>query len=281
MKLKITLLMLFYISSLTSVLAVSIKIKKDVVYQVGSNSVRKQLDIYYPKDISQAKDVLVFIHGGSWDSGKKEIYWWMGRNFASKNVVTVIINYPLAPDAGYEEMASASALAIKWVKDSVANYGGNPERIFAMGHSAGGHLAALIDVDNRFFAEQQIANPLKGIILNDGFGLDMEEYLQKAEDNVQTKSFLKTFTENPENWKKGSPLTYFDQIKNPYLILVGGETYPAIKIQSKRLYEKLTEVNKAVTYKIIPKKTHVPMISQMIFGANSLYTEIINFMASH
>ena len=153
--------MLFYLSSLSSVLAVSIKIKKDISYPSATKSTRNQLDVYYPKDVSQAKDVLVFIHGGSWDSGKKDIYWWMGRNFASKNVVTVIINYPLSPAAGYEDMARDCASAIKWVKDSISTYGGNHERIFAMGHSAGGHLEALIDLDPRFFAEQQIAKWVK------------------------------------------------------------------------------------------------------------------------
>ncbi|MFM6976103.1 MAG: alpha/beta hydrolase [Sphingobacteriaceae bacterium] len=282
MKLKLALLMLFYISSLTSVLAVSIKIKKDVVYPTSVSTDRNVLDIYYPKDITQAKDVLVFIHGGAWDSGKKDIYWWLGRNFANKNVVTVIINYPLSPNAGYEQMATASASALKWVKDSIANYGGNPERIFAMGHSAGGHLSALIDMDPRFFAEQQIANPLRGVILNDGFGLDMNEYLSQADKtDGHNPSFLKTFTENPENWKKGSPLTYFDQIKHPYLILVGGETYPAIQIQSKRLFDRLTEAKKSVQYQVVPKKTHVPMISQMVFGANPLYQQIIDFMKNN
>ena len=281
MKLKLAFLMLFYLSSLSSVMAVSIKIKKDISYPSATKSTRNQLDVYYPKDVSQAKDVLVFIHGGSWDSGKKDIYWWMGRNFASKNVVTVIINYPLSPAAGYEDMARDCASAIKWVKDSISTYGGNHERIFAMGHSAGGHLEALIDLDPRFFAEQQIANPLRGIILNDGFGLDMEQYLKLAEKNDQTTSFLKTFTTDPENWKKGSPLTYVDQLKHPYYILVGEETYEAIKVQSKRLFDLLTQAQKPVKYEVIPKKQHVPMISQMVFGANPLYQSIIDFMQSH
>lgn len=274
--------MLFYLSSLTSVLAVSIKIKKDLVYPTTVNTDRNRLDVYYPKDISQAKDVLVFIHGGGWDSGKKNIYWWIGRNFANKNVVTVIINYPLSPKAGYEQMATAAASALKWVKDSIANYGGNPERIFAMGHSAGGHLSALVDMDPRFFAAQNIANPLRGVILNDGFGLDMYEYLSQVDKKEgHNPSFLKTFTEEPQNWTKGSPLTYFDQIKNPYLILVGGETYPAIQIQSKRLYEMMKKSNKPVQYQEFPKKTHVPMISQLVFGANPLYQQIIDFMKAH
>ena len=282
MKIKLVILMLFYISSLNSVLAFSIKVKKDISYPSSSKVGRNQLDVYYPKDSAKPKDVLVFIHGGAWDSGKKDIYWWLGRNMASKGVVTVIINYPLSPQAGYEEMAESCVEALKWVKDSIANYGGNTERIFAMGHSAGGHLAALIDADPRFFASKQMNNPLKGVILNDGFGLDMFEYLSVSEKtDGHNPSFLKTFTENPENWKKGSPLTYFDQVKNPYYVLVGGETYEAIRIQSKRFYELMTAAQKPVKYEVLAKKKHVPMISQLIFGANPVYQSIIDFINTH
>lgn len=273
--------MLFYLTSFTSVFAISIKVKKEVNYPSSSTLGRNQLDIYYPKDVAQAKDVLVFIHGGAWDSGKKDIYWWLGRNMANKNVVTVIINYPLSPKANYADMAKSCAEALKWVKDSVAGYGGNPERIFAMGHSAGGHLAALIDMDNRYFETLGMSNPLRGVILNDGFGLDMEEYLTKAPKNDRTPSFLKTFGEDPANWKQGSPLTYFDQVKHPYYILAGEETYEAIRLQSKRFYDLLTAAGKPVKYEVLPKKTHVPMISQMVFGANSLYDQIIDFMQSN
>ena len=63
--------------------------------------------------------------------------------------------------------------------------------------------------------------------------------------------------------------------------MVGGETYEAIKLQSKRFYDMLTEAQKPVKYEVIPKKQHVPMISQLVFGANPLYQSIIEFMQSH
>lgn len=79
----------------------------------------------------------VFIHGGSWNSGSKETYWWLGKNLAHKNVASVIINYSLSPQYQYEKMTADCAAALKWVSDSIANYGGRAERIFVMGHSSG------------------------------------------------------------------------------------------------------------------------------------------------
>ena len=281
MKLRYLLFMFLYFNAFSSALFAKVKREKDIAYTNEINGRRNYLDVYHPEVNGKPKDVLVFIHGGSWNSGKKDTYWWLGRNFANKGIVEVNINYSLAPDYQYAQMATDAAAAIKWVKTHISEFGGNPERIFVMGHSAGGHLAALINSDPRFFREQGIENPIKGVILNDGFGLDMHEYLLQAVKNEQTASFLKTFSDDQENWKQGSPLTYLDNIKNPYLILVGERTYPAIKLQSKRLSDMLTDRKQPVVFKEIDKKKHVGMISQMFFAGNEMYGLILDFMAAH
>lgn len=254
-----------------------IRVQKDVNYASNDNKAYT-LNVYHQKDNVQNKDVVVFIHGGSWSSGKKETYWWLGRNLAKNNIVAAIINYPLAPNATYKEMAQASAQAVKWVIDSISNYGGNAERIFLMGHSAGGHLAELINADTQYFKTLGLSNPVKGVILNDAFGLDMEEYLNKAEKDSYYDDFTRTFSSDQKTWQIGSPLFYVNQIKNPHLIFYGSKTYPAIQIQSERIYQILKEQKVPVTLHVIEGKKHVPMIAQMIWGKNSLYKDIVNFL---
>lgn len=261
-----------------SITFAGIGVKRNIPYKGQEQNVRNLLDVYYPKKTDSSKDVLVFIHGGSWDSGKKDTYWWLGRNMAQKNVVSVIINYRLSPEAQFEKMAFDCADAVKWVKDSIAQFGGNPDRIFVMGHSAGGHLAALINNDVRFFNRIGIPNPIRAVILNDGFGMDMFEYLNVAENNKQTESFKNTFSTDVNLWKKGSPLFYLENVQNPYLIFVGENTYPAIKLQSDRLHKELTKANKRSEITIIDGKKHIGMIAQMIFKRNKMYTMILNFM---
>ncbi|HXH99153.1 MAG TPA: alpha/beta hydrolase [Sphingobacteriaceae bacterium] len=253
--------------------------EKNISYVNPATHHKNLLDVYHDKNTTSSKDVIVFIHGGAWNSGKKDTYFWLGKNFVRKNAVAVIINYGLAPDNQYEQMAGDCAAAVKWVKNNIKKYGGNPERIFVMGHSAGGHLASLIDLDPRFFAKQGIKNPIKGVILNDAFGLDMFEYLTKTEQDHYYRSFVKTFSPDQEVWKKASPLTYVSNIKNPYLIFAGGRTYPAIQIQSKRLADTLTATKHHVKYYKVGKKKHIGMITQMILGSNRLYRQIFEFMA--
>ncbi len=276
MRLKITIMIFAFLGQIFSGYA-QVKVKKNINY-VGNSNLANTLNVYYKKDSTKNNDVMVFIHGGSWSSGKKESYWWLGRNFAKKEIVAVIINYPLAPTATYKEMATASAKAIKWVKDNVVNYGGNPNRIFVMGHSAGAHLCQLINANPQYFAKEGIKNPIKGVILNDAFGLDMEEFLTKAEKNDAYNDFLRTFTTNKLEWKLGSPLHYVQNITNAQLIFYGSKTYPAIQIQSERIYKMLKQQNVPVQLKVINGKKHVGMMSQLIFGCNSLYKSILNFM---
>jgi len=264
---------------LQTVFARAIDINRNISYSsIPASGPENLLDVYYSKDKSSVKDVLVFIHGGSWNSGKKETYWWLGRNMARKDIVTIIINYSHNPATTYDKMAADCASALKWVSTNAGSYGGNKERIFVMGHSAGAHLSALIHSDPQYFKKEGIPDPIKGIILNDAFGLDMFEYLSKAETDGNTKSFLNTFSTDQEVWKVASPLYYLQNFDAPVLLFVGEKTYPAIKIQSERLRKELTESNRVTNLRIIPGKKHVPMIAQMIFPANELYNYILDFM---
>lgn len=261
----------------TILASAQVKKAKNISY-VDNKEEKNTLNVFYKDDGVNDKPVIVFIHGGSWSSGKKETYWWLGRNFARKGVVTVIINYPLAPNAGYEKMADDCALAVKWVKENIASYQGSGEKIFVMGHSAGAHLGELINADPQYFKHAGIKNPIKGLILNDPFGLDIHEYLTEAEKDDYYFDFLRTFTDQPNVWKLASPLAYVNNVKNAHLLFYGSKTYGAIKIQTPRFYEKLKANGVDVALHEIKGKSHVPMITQMIFGANDLYPTILAFI---
>ncbi|MEJ7558063.1 MAG: alpha/beta hydrolase [Pedobacter sp.] len=274
---KLALMWLAFLGMPLVVLA-KVKVEKNINYSSSVNDVRRQLDIYHKAKVDTAQDVLIFVHGGSWSSGKKDIYWWLGRNFARKGVVAVTINYGLAPDNQYGQMANDCATAVKWVVNHISEYGGNPKRIYLMGHSAGAHLAELINSDPQYFKALAIANPIRGVILNDPFGLDMREYLTQAEKDNNYFDFLRTFTKDQETWTKGSPLNYVSNVHNPHLLFYGEKTYPAIQIQTERLNKLLLEQKVPQEMHVIKNKKHVGMITQMIFRFNDLYDYALTFI---
>ena len=174
-------------------------------------------------------------------------------------------------------MAEDVAAAVKWVKQNITAYGGDSNRIFISGHSAGGHLAALVSIKEDYFKKEKIANPIKGVILIDAAGLDMYGYL-KEENLPEGDSFLNTFSNNPETWKAASPIYFLHNGMPPMLIYRGGKTYPSISGSNEKFTDSLKKYNTKFSYRILPGKKHVAMITQFFNPYNKRYKEMVDFM---
>ncbi|GGC13678.1 alpha/beta hydrolase [Dyadobacter sediminis] len=257
-----------------------ISVSKNVVYQKADKThAELSLNVFAPKKTETPKNVLVFFHGGNWNSGRKSQYAIFGRHWAKKDVVAVIADYPLSPGADFSDMVLASAKAVKWVKENISHSGGNAERIFVSGHSAGGHLAALISTDDRYFAKLEISNPIAGTILIDAAGLDMYGYL-KEEKFSSRHTYLNTFTSNPEKWKEASPIFHLHPAMPPMLIYSGGRTYSSISKSNLKFVTSIKSYAPETIYHVQNKKKHVAMILQFVNPLNRRYKEINAFMNS-
>jgi acetyl esterase/lipase len=283
MKLKNLLTSLVFgllFSGLTSCAFKSISRHKNITYQQAdkaTGSTEKKLNVFSPRKHKALKNVLVFIHGGGWTSGKKSLYNFFGSRMARKDVVMVIIDYPLAPNANYTHMARASARAVYWVKQNIEKYGGDPDNIFVSGHSAGGHLAALIAIKEAYFDSLKIDSPIKGAVLIDAGGLDMYGYLSQEKFGPD-HSYYKAFTNNPVYWKDASPLYHLHKDMPPMLIYRGEKSYPSIIKSTTKFVAALKEYTPEPNYHVLKHKKHVAMITQFFNPWNSRYDEIINFM---
>ncbi|TDB59838.1 alpha/beta hydrolase [Arundinibacter roseus] len=252
--------------------------KKDILYQPASSGQPEQrLDVYAPKKMNKPKPVLIFIHGGNWNSGKKSTYRFLGNSFARKGIVTLIIDYPLSPQATYQQMAEASARAVQWAVQNATTYGGDPKRVFVSGHSAGGHLAALIALDSAYFSTLSLSNPLAGVILIDAAGLDMYSYLMEKKYQ-RGHTYLATFGTDPATWKKASPRYHLNPDQPPFLIYRGEKTYESIEVSTEAFMEDFRKQVPSPDYFICKGKKHIPMITQFIFPWNPLYHQMIDFM---
>jgi acetyl esterase/lipase len=118
----------------------------DLAYGAGP---RQQLDVYAPIQAHGAP-VLLFWHGGSWKGGDKDRYRFVGARLARQGFVVAIPNYRLAPEAAFPAFEQDAALAVRWMRDHARDFGGDPARMFLSGHSAGGHIALLLALDDRY-----------------------------------------------------------------------------------------------------------------------------------
>jgi acetyl esterase/lipase len=244
---------------------------------------RHVLDVYAPKKAAPnaaGYPVVLFIHGGSWTSGNKNIYTFIGRRLAKKGVVAVIINYRLAPAVQVPEQAADCARALAWTVNNINQYGGDPARVFVMGHSAGGGLAALLATDDELLAANGLPeNPVRGAIMDDPAGLDMYSYLKemKYEGDQQ---YLVPFGNNPAVWKQQSAIYKIRPGIPPFIFYIGGETYPSISGSSGRFRDRLKAIGQPAPYTIIPGRHHVPMVLTLYWQNNIIYDGVLKMVGA-
>src|SRR6478672_11974512 len=134
---------------LVSALAVSAQdVQSNIRYVPGGHE-RHVLDIYSPRDAKNLP-VVFWIHGGGWQTGDKTSVQNKPQAFVDKGFVFVSTNYQLLPSVDMETVVKDIARSIHWVHDHIAKYGGDPQRLLVMGHSAGAQLAALVCTDDRY-----------------------------------------------------------------------------------------------------------------------------------
>lgn len=135
----------------------ALRVAHDVAY--GPDP-RQTLDIYAPAGGAKSAKIIVFIYGGSWNSGRKEDYSFAARAFASQGFVTAVFDYRLVPQIRYPAFVEDSAAATAFVFRNAKAYGGDPKRLYLLGHSAGAYNAMMVALTPRFLASQGLSNSI-------------------------------------------------------------------------------------------------------------------------
>lgn len=122
----------------------------DVTHSIAyGRNARQVLDVYRPADARTAP-VVVFFFGGSWQGGDKETYLFLAAALAQRGYVTIVADYRVYPEVRFPKFIEDGALAVRWAKNNAARFGGDPSRLFIMGHSAGAYIAAMLAIDARW-----------------------------------------------------------------------------------------------------------------------------------
>jgi acetyl esterase/lipase len=247
-------------------------VKRNISYSdLNKTPERNQLDVYYEQTFDNTP-VFVFIHGGSWSQGSKDIYSQLGINLNKHGICTVIINYRLAPSVQINEMAHDCGKAVKWVIGNIAVYGGNADKIFLMGHSAGGHLSALISLDPSY----ELINKIKGLVLVDAFGLNMAHFLENHKTNYNHLVEM-VFGSTKDLWLKYSPSTYLKSKGPRILIYTGSSTYPFIKQDNKLFHQHALESGFKSELRTVRGADHFTIIHSLKDSDHNFYEEMKDF----
>ena len=118
---------------------------------------RQKLDVYVPVEARPPFRVVVFFYGGGWKAGQRELYRFVGQALAKRGFLAVVPDYRIFPNARFPDFLEDSAAAVRWVRNNVADYGGDLNHLYLMGHSAGAYNAAMISVNGRYLAAEGLS----------------------------------------------------------------------------------------------------------------------------
>ncbi len=234
------------------------------VKEIFYGDIQRETAAIFPSDHPASK-TLVFIHGGYWQLFDKSKFYFIADAFADYGITVVIVNYPIAPAANLDSIVSSGKKAIKWLYDNIGQYNGNPEDMYIVGHSAGGHLASMLMFDNSNY----LSNAIKGVCSLSGIFNLLPVQLSNLNTVLQlTNEVVKMY----------SPV-YLTAIRHiPLLLFVGEQETNEFKSQSSDWYDFLKKQSVDVELLVLPGLNHFSILNSLAEKKSFLHQYVCKFM---
>ena len=232
----------------------------------------QRLDLYRPVT-DKAAPVVVFLYGGRWQGGRRADYAFVGDALAARGVLTIIADYRQYPAVRFPTFVEDAALALRWSRDHASEYGGDPQRLFVAGHSAGAHIAAMLATDAHYLLHAGMQpRELRGVVGIAG----PYDFLPLTDVDLQTIF-------GPESrWPESQPVNFVDGDEPPFLLLHGDDDILVWPRNSQRLSARLRAAGIAVVHKTYPDLGHVRILGGLRSKAFApTLADLLEFVHSH
>jgi acetyl esterase/lipase len=190
----------------------AVRLVKDLDYVAGQEypNGKDRLDLYLP-EAARNVPVVVFFHGGGLRQGDKSECEHVGRALAGQGIAAAIVNYRLSPGVSHPAHAEDGARSIAWIHGHIKEHGGDPNRIFLSGHSAGAYLISLLATDERYLKAQGLSKKsIAGVVPISGFFWVEKVAPDRPKD---------VWGSDPALWPAASPAKYLSTGAPPTLLL--------------------------------------------------------------
>lgn len=248
---------------------IEVEVTSDVAYRSDKDAhKRHKLDIYVPKG---KKDfpLLFFVHGGAWVIGDKLTFRDPAKHFAEQGIGVVCPNYRLSPDVQHPKHVEDVAKAFAWTLDNVAKYGGDPKKVVIGGHSAGGHLTALLATNEEYLkAEKKGLTDIRGVVGVSG--------VYVIDSRVEL--FHKAFTDDEKACKTASPMEHVGANRPPMLLAYGDKDFAGLPAGAEAFGKALAKAKNEATAKEFKDRTHITIMSDMKKADDPLYLAAKEFI---
>lgn len=241
------------------------RIERGIAYGPGA---RQRLDLYRTR--RAAAPVLVYLYGGSWQTGRREIYGFLGRSLARRGILTAIADYRLYPEVRFPAFPKDAGDIARFVHENARSWGGDPEKLFVMGHSAGAHSAALL----AFEGERYGAPLLKGVIALAG----------PMTFNPLEHDSVKAAFEGHAPIDEARPIKRVHERAPPLLLLHGKADKTVGVHNSEHLAQAVRDAGGRAELKVYPGIGHVGLIAATAWPLRwraSVLADVVAFVRKH
>lgn len=209
------------------------------------------LDIHRPAPAAARPPVVVFLHGGSWRHGSREGYRFVGQRLAQAGALALVPDYRKAPGHAFPDFMYDTARAVAWAKANAGRLGGDPSKVFVMGHSAGAHIVALLATDPRYLASVGLTpRDLAGVVALAG----PYDFLPLTDPELH-----EVFGEE-KDWPASQPVNFADGDEPPFLLLHGSDDRIVWALNSERLKSRLDAGGSPARYVPIDGTGHIGIL---------------------
>ena len=248
----------------------SIRVTRDLPY--GPHA-RQVLDIFQPPSAQNA-GVVVFMHGGAFVRGDKQaspeiydnlLYW-----FAKQGYVGVNIEYRLAPESSYPGGADDLALAMAWLSVNASKHGGDPAKLFLIGHSAGGtHVASYVFDPSLGYSGKHTAG---AVLISARLRADV------SPENPNAEGVRAYFGSDEALYQQRSPVSHAANNKLPVFIITAEFENPLLDVYGLEMaYQLSMSRRQAPRYRQMRGHNHMSVVAHFNSGEDALGREILDF----
>lgn len=251
-------------------------VELDVSYIEGGE--QQKLDLYLPKQ--KAFTTIVFTYGGGWHTGSRKSVITIGVKLQTLGFGCALVSHRLAPKDKFPAQIEDLAAAFAWLKKNIKTRGGDPDRIFLVGHSSGAHLSLLLATDPKYLAVHKLSpTDIAGVVgLSTPVDLEPRKTRDGFGDALMRGKGADVFSRDLAVMKAASPIQHVAKSLPRTLLIVGDRDFPMLEGDAKRFAEKAKGVGITVETFTAKERDHMGVVKSLLEDRSPIQEQVLAFL---